>query len=118
MIYLRVSLVQSGYEIAKGAVMDQDEITRSDTEHAFQYLYEGPDGMPPAELSGAIVGPHIWSADTTKVPPAYRGQGIARVLVERLVSDARQAGVKIRPRCSYVAAQFAKNPDWAELLAK
>jgi predicted GNAT family acetyltransferase len=96
--------------------MDPSEITRSETEHGFQYLYQGPDGMPPAELSGAIAGPHLWSADHTLVPPAYRGQGIARVLVERLIADAREAGVKIRPRCSYVAAQFTKNPEWSDLL--
>lgn len=98
--------------------MDHNEITFSQTETTFQYLYEGPDGAPPAELSGAILGPKAWSADTTKVPPAYRGQGIARVLVERMILDAKDAGVKIRPNCSYVAAQFTKNPDWAELLSE
>lgn len=92
------------------------EITRTETERAFRYVYEGPQGMPPAELTGAILGPHLWSADHTGVPPEYRGQGVARRLVERLVEDARAAGVKIRPRCSYVAAQFSKNPDWSELL--
>ncbi|MFT5587649.1 MAG: putative GNAT family acetyltransferase [Cognaticolwellia sp.] len=98
--------------------MDTQKITRSETEHAFRYVYRGPDGMPPAELSGAIEGPHLWSADYTGVPAAYRGQGIARLLVERLVADAQQAGVQIKPRCSYVSAQFAKNPDWAHLLGE
>jgi predicted GNAT family acetyltransferase len=98
--------------------MATHEITRSETETSFHYVYEGPDGMPPAELNGAIVGPHLWSADYTGVPAAYRGQGIAKQLVVAMVQDAKEAGVKIRPRCSYVAAQFAKNPDWAEQLAQ
>ena len=43
-------------------------------------------------------------------------QGRAR-LVERLVDDAGRLGFLIRPDCSYVAAKFAENPDWAAVKA-
>lgn len=98
--------------------MDTAKITRSETEGGFRYLYQGGAEMPPAELTGTVSGPHIWSANHTGVPPAYRGQGIALALVKALVADARRAGAKILPRCSYVAAQFVKHPEWAELLAE
>ncbi len=56
-------------------------------------------------------------ATHTVVPPAIGGRGIAARLVERLVSDAREQGFTIVPRCSYVAAKFDDNPDWADLRA-
>ena len=36
-------------------------------------------------------------ADHTGVPDAFRGQGVGRALFDRLVSDARESGVKIVP---------------------
>lgn len=66
--------------------------------------HEGPDGT-------------VRVADHTLVPRELEGRGIARRLVEELVADARTYGFKIDPRCSYVEAQFRRNPDWAELRA-
>lgn len=56
-------------------------------------------------------------AEHTHVPEAMRGKGIAGQLVEALIADARSEGFKIIPSCSYVAAQFARHPDWADLRA-
>jgi predicted GNAT family acetyltransferase len=57
-------------------------------------------------------------ADHTLVPPEIGGKGIAAALVDALVDDARNEGFKIVPACSYVAAQFKRHPEWAELLAE
>ena len=46
-----------------------------------------------------------------------RGGGVAQLLVEALVADAREQGFRIVPQCSYVAAQFRRHPEWADLLA-
>ncbi|MGC1269545.1 MAG: GNAT family N-acetyltransferase [Croceibacterium sp.] len=59
----------------------------------------------------------IRTADHTFVPPEARGMGLAQVLVEALVADARQQGFTIEPLCSYVAAQFRRHPEWADLRA-
>lgn len=56
-------------------------------------------------------------ADHTLVPHALRGQGIAAKLVEALVTDARQQGLRIVPACSYVEAAFRRHPEWADLKA-
>lgn len=56
-------------------------------------------------------------AEHTMVPPEMRGRGVAALLVEELVRDARSQGFMIIPSCSYVAAQFDRHPDWADLLA-
>jgi predicted GNAT family acetyltransferase len=36
-------------------------------------------------------------------------------LVEALVAEARERGFKVVPECSYVAAAFARHPEWAAL---
>ncbi len=54
-------------------------------------------------------------AEHTLVPPAIGGRGVAAVLVDALIEDAREQGFKVDPVCSYVAAKFDKNPEWSEL---
>ncbi|MHA7820463.1 MAG: GNAT family N-acetyltransferase [Erythrobacter sp.] len=62
-------------------------------------------------------GEDVRVATHTIVPRKIGGQGIARMLVERLVADARRKGFRIDPRCSYVAAKFDENPEWSSLRA-
>lgn len=57
-------------------------------------------------------------ADHTLVPREIGGRGVALKLVEALIADARAQGFRIEPECSYVAAQFDRHPDWAELRAR
>jgi uncharacterized protein len=56
-------------------------------------------------------------ADHTIVPPEIGGRGVAARLVEALVADAREAGDRIVPQCSYVEAAFRRHPEWADLRA-
>ena len=74
-------------------------------------------GGPDAVMTYRRVNENTIAIDHTLVPPAYRGQGIAQKLVERGIADARAENWKIMPVCSYVAAQFRRHADWADLLA-
>ena len=56
-------------------------------------------------------------ADHTLVPPEIGGKGVAVRLVEALIADAREAGDRIVPQCSYVEAAFRRHPEWTELRA-
>ena len=93
------------------------EITREQQGKTGRYVARiaGADGE--AELTFTQLDAHIIRADHTEAPPSMRGTGVARALVERLVDDARTAGAKIVPACTYVAAQFRKQPDWSDVLA-
>ena len=62
-------------------------------------------------------GDDVRVATHTIVPPAIGGRGIAGLLVDRLIEDAREQGFKVVPQCSYVAVKFDRNPDWADLRA-
>lgn len=96
--------------------MDETTITRHD---------EGTHGEYLAAVSGNdIIGRLTYQrrggtliADHTLVPPEIGGKGVAAKLVEALLADARAAGDKIEPQCSYVEAAFRRHPEWAELRA-
>jgi predicted GNAT family acetyltransferase len=85
------------------------------------YLAVVPDSSHEAYLKwepgGSAGGKEVRIAAHTVVPRAIGGRGIAAQLVERMVADAARLGFLIRPDCSYVAAKFAENPDWASLKA-
>ena len=59
----------------------------------------------------------VRTAEHTLVPSEIGGRGIAGMLVEALIADARGKGFKINPQCSYVAAAFRRHPEWADLRA-
>lgn len=77
----------------------------------YVYRAEGVEAV----LTYRVLAPGRIVADHTGVPDAFRGQGIALKLVQRLVADARAEGVKIVPACSYVAAQARRHPDWGDV---
>lgn len=47
----------------------------------------------------------------TEVDPQYEGRGFAKLLLEKLVSHARENNLKIVPLCPFVHAQFKRNPE-------
>jgi len=91
-------------------------IIREDRGDRGRYVARLPGGEE-AEMTFFERAPGIVVFDHTLVPDAFRGRGIAFRLVERGISDARAAGLKIVPQCSYVAAQFRRHAEWRDLLA-
>lgn len=55
-------------------------------------------------------------ANHTGVDDSLRGTGVAKALVERLVDDARKEGFTIVPTCSYIKAQYARHPEWSDIM--
>ena len=52
----------------------------------------------------------------TEVPQALEGRGLASLLVRAAFDYARQAGMGIRPSCSYVRAWARRQPDEGDLV--
>jgi predicted GNAT family acetyltransferase len=96
----------------EGAIM-AEPITLEDHGSRGRYVLR-KDGLE-AELTFSRKEDGTIRIKHTGVPEPLGGQGIAARLVARAVEDARAAGVKIDPVCSYAAAQFAKHPEWADL---
>ena len=96
--------------------MDTVTITRHGTAEKGEYHGQVP--------GNAAVGRLTWHArgtarvaDHTLVPGEIGGRGVAMRLVEALIADARAEGFKIVPQCSYIAAAFARQPAWSDLIA-
>ncbi|MGC8910974.1 MAG: GNAT family N-acetyltransferase [Nitrososphaeria archaeon] len=54
----------------------------------------------------------------TYTPPAYRGIGLAKMMIDKAVEYAAKENLKIIPECSYAIKYFIKNNDkYRELLA-
>ena len=95
---------------------DDLKIDLETNEHGGRYVLRIADG-PEATMRYRTLDAATIAIDSTFVPPEYRGRGIAQALVERGIADARANNVKIKPVCSYVAAQFRRHPAWSDLLA-
>lgn len=91
------------------------EITKSDNDDYGRYLVT-IDGDE-AEMTYTKLGLNLISIDHTFVPDTMRGKGIAQALASYAIDDARKAGWKIVPRCSFMAAQFKRHTDWSDVLS-
>ena len=52
-----------------------------------------------------------------EAPVHLRGKGAAARLMNEIATDARQTGARLTPMCSYAAAWFRRNRDFADVLA-
>ena len=57
------------------------------------------------------VADHKLTVYHTEVDEEYSGRGFAKLLLEKLVSYARENDLKIVPFCPYVFAQFKRHPE-------
>ena len=100
--------------------MEQVEIVRLDQGRAGEYHAHIPGHSEVGRLTWIArddaAGP-VRVAEHTLVPCELEGRGIAGQLVSALIADARAQGFRIVPQCSYVAAQFRRHPEWADLAA-
>lgn len=95
---------------------EQIEIERRDRVTHGEYLASDQSGEDAGKLTWTLRG-NARDAEHTLVPSRMRGKGIAGKLVDALIRDARREGFKIVPSCSYVAKQFERHPEWADLRA-
>ena len=96
--------------------MEATTITRHDSGAHGEYRAQVAGSEAIGRLTYQRRG-NVLTADHTLVPPEIGGRGVAARLVEALIADAREAGDKIVPQCSYVEAAFRRHPEWAELRA-
>jgi predicted GNAT family acetyltransferase len=95
--------------------MDEVQISSLGTAEKGEYQIHLPEVSGVAKLSWSGDDKHR-TVNSTFVPASMRGRGIAALLVDRLIADARSEGFRIRPRCSYVEWAFAQHPEWSDLL--
>ena len=78
----------------------------------FELAAEGATALAYYRLAdGVLIFTH------TEVPPQFRRRGIASRLVQGALEAARARGLKVAPRCSFVAGYIARHPEFDDLLA-
>lgn len=80
------------------------------------------DGRYTIAVDGRIVGVAEYSdrADQrvfyhTEVDPEYGGRGLATILLERALTDARDQGKRVVPACSMVVTVLRKHPEFDDI---
>jgi predicted GNAT family acetyltransferase len=52
----------------------------------------------------------------TEVDPEFGGRGLAGRLAKRALDDAREAGLRVVPQCSYMAKYIERHAEYADLV--
>lgn len=89
-------------------------IVREETAAGGRYVAKVASIEGEGELTFRREGAGLLVAIHTGVPDTFRGMGVGRALVTRLVQDARAEHFKIVARCSYVEAERRKHPEWSD----
>lgn len=76
-----------------------------------------------AEVDGLLaVAQYRLRGDTivfthTEVPEEFEGQGVAGQIVRFALDDARARGLRVVPRCQYVAGYIGRHPEYADMVS-
>lgn len=73
------------------------------------------EGIQLAEMTYSRASPKLIIVDHTLVDDQLRGLGVARLLLDSLVSWARSTDTRVMATCPYALAQFAKDPSIADV---
>lgn len=80
-------------------------------------FYVGENEQDPlAEITFKPANDNKLIVDHTIVSEELQGQGIAGKLVEKMVSYARDEGMKVIPECSYAKKKMEKTPEYHDVL--
>ena len=72
------------------------------------------DGQKIGHISYEWIEPTVLGLMHTIVKPEYRGQGVAKMLLDATVNYARENGFLIHAFCSYAVREF-ENPEYDDV---
>jgi predicted GNAT family acetyltransferase len=81
-----------------------------------QYRYELDTGAG-AALAFYRLSDGVMTFTHTEVPIALRGHGLGSKMMQGVLDDVRARGMKVVPRCPFVADYIERHPQYADLLA-
>lgn len=88
--------------------MDKIELKLDENGRGGFYIMNGEEEIGEMLLSRAGEDLRVYH---TEVVPEYEGKGLAKKLLDEMVSYARKNNLKVIALCPYVHAQFTRHPD-------
>ena len=73
-------------------------------------------GAAKAEMTYSRAGDKLLIIDHTEVDDSFRGQGVGKMLLHKLVNYARSKQLKIMPLCPYAKSIFEKEEAIRDVL--
>ncbi|WP_294274703.1 GNAT family N-acetyltransferase [uncultured Chryseobacterium sp.] len=87
--------------------MERTEVVLANVKGEIQLF---SDDQKVGKMDISVIGEKL-TVYHTEVNKEYEGRGFAKILLEKLVSYARENHLKIVPLCPYVHAQFKRHPE-------
>ena len=88
-----------------------DAVTDNTADHRFELEAGGHVAVAYYTLANGVI-----TFTHTEVPPALSGQGIGSRLARGALEQVRARGLKVVPKCPFIAAFMAKNAEFADRL--
>ena len=88
------------------------EVRDNASEHRFELAADGQTAFAAYRLEGDVM-----TFTHTIVPPELEGRGFGSALVSAALDSARERGLKIVAKCSFVAGYIDRHPAYRDLLA-
>ena len=88
-----------------------DTLSRDDVRGRYELKFDGGTAFALYRAQGGAL-----AVFHTETPAHLRGRGIGGRLVAAVLDDIRARGLKVVPRCPFVAAFIASHPEYRELV--
>ena len=88
------------------------QIRQNDSLNRFEMDVAGGTALAFYRLADGVM-----TVTHTEVPAALRGRGIGSQMMHGVLQSARAQGLKVIPRCPFVADFIDRRPEYANLLA-
>lgn len=82
------------------------------------YAIAEEDNVTAGKMTYSIPSSDFIIIDHTEVDHAFKGQGIGKQLLYKIIEMAREKNIKILPLCPYANAQFKKIKEIQDVLKK
>jgi uncharacterized protein len=91
------------------------DVFHNAAQHRFELAIEGSDALALAYYRDDANGHRVLTH--TEVPNAFSGQGLGSRLAHGVFEDARANRIKLVLKCPFMAAWFARHPEYGDMVA-
>ena len=88
-----------------------DHVRQNAERNRFEFDVDGGEALAFYRLADGVM-----TFTHTEVPARLRGRGLGSQMMRGVLRSVRAQGLKVVPRCPFVADYIARNPEFADLL--